>query len=136
MSFQGRLKAVRRADGRGLWEKETSSYLDLAEGYGQVYVVDEEDKIVAFDQESAEEAWTNNLLLRRELSSPVAYSNYLLVGDDRGFLHVVAQSDGRLLGRTKIDGSGLRSPFTVADNTVYVFGTGGSLTAFEIEALN
>lgn len=136
VSFQGRLKAVRRADGRGLWEKETSSYLDLAEGYGQVYVVDEEDKIVAFDQESAEEAWTNNLLLRRELSSPVAYSNYLLVGDDRGFLHVVAQSDGRLLGRTKIDGSGLRSPFTVADNTVYVFGTGGSLTAFEIEALN
>jgi len=136
VSFQGRLKAVRRADGRGLWEKETSSYLNLAEGYGQVYVIDEDDKIVAFDQESAEEAWENTSLLRRSLSSPVAYNNYLLVGDDEGYLHVVAQSDGRFLGRTKLDGAGLRSPFTVADGTVYAFGTGGSLTAFEIEALN
>ena len=136
VSFQGRLKAVRLADGRGLWEKETSSYLDLAEGYGQVYVIDEDDKIVAIDQESAEEAWSNSSLLRRSLSSPVAYSNYLLVGDDAGYLHVVAQSDGRFLARTKLDGAGLRSPFTVADGTVYAFGTGGSLTAFEIEALN
>ncbi len=136
VSFQGLLKAVRRADGRALWEREASSFLDLAEGYGQVYVVDETDKITAVDQETAEESWENTGLVRREVSSPVAYNNYLLVGDDAGYLHVLAQSDGRFLGRTKIDGSGLRSPFTVADGTVYVYGSGGSLTALEIEALN
>ena len=136
VSFQGRLKAVRLSDGRPLWERESSSFLDLATGYGQLYVIDEEDKIVAIDQDSAEEAWSNTALARRSLSSPVAYNNYLLVGDDEGYLHVVAQSDGRFLGRTRLDGAGLRSPFTVADGTVYAFGTGGSLTAFEIEALN
>lgn len=135
-SFQGRLKAVRRADGRPLWEKEASSFLDLATGYGQIYVIDEEDKVLAIDQESSEEAWANTSLARRVLSSPVAYNNYLLVGDDEGYLHVIAQSDGRFLGRTRLDGDGLRSPFTVADGTVYVYGSGGSLTALEIEALN
>ena len=136
VSFQGRLKAVRRVDGRGLWELETSSYLDLATGYGQVYVVDESDKVFAVDLETAEEVWANEGMLRRVLSPPVAYSNYLLVGDDDGYLHVLAQSDGRFLGRTKLDGNGLRSSFTVADGTVYVFGNGGSLTALEIEALD
>lgn len=136
VSFQGRLKAVRRADGRPLWEKESSSFLDLATGYGQIYVIDENDKVIAFDEETSEEAWSNELLSLRELSSPVAFNNYLLVGDDDGYLHVLAQSDGRFLGRTKIDGDGLRSPFTVADGTVYVYGSGGSLTALEIEALN
>lgn len=136
VSFQGRLKAVRRADGRGLWEKETSSFLDLAAGYGQIYVVNEDDKVVAIDQESAEESWANEGLMRRVVSSPVAYNNYLLLGDDAGYLHILAQSDGRFLGRTKIDGNGLRSPFTVADGTVYIYGSGGSLTALEIEALN
>lgn len=136
VSFQGRLKAIRRSDGRALWEKESSSFLDLTTGYGQIYVIDEEDKIVAVDQESTEEAWVNNSLALRELSSPVAYNNYLLVGDDAGYLHVMAQSDGRFLGRTKLDSAGLRSPFTVADGTVYVYGSGGSLTALEIEALN
>ncbi len=136
VSFQGRLKAVRRSDGRGLWEKETSSFLDLAAGYGQIYMVNEDDKVVAIDQESAEESWANEGLMRRVVSSPVAYNNYLLLGDDDGYLHILAQSDGRFLGRTKIDGDGLRSPFTVADGTVYVYGSGGSLTALEIEALN
>lgn len=136
VSYQGLVKAVRRADGRSLWEKEKSSFLDLAEGYGQIYVIDEDDKVVAIDQESAEESWSNEGLVRRVLSSPAAYNNYLLVGDDDGFLHVLAQSDGRFLGRTKIDGAGLRSPFTIADGTVYIYGSGGSLTALEIEALD
>jgi len=136
VSFQGRLKAIRREDGRGLWELETSSFLDLASGYGQVYVVDEKDTVTAIDLESAEEAWSNASLALRELSSPVAYNNYLLVGDDDGYLHVLAQSDGRFLGRTRLDGEGLRSPFTVADGTVYAYGSGGSLTALEIEALD
>lgn len=136
VSYQGRLKSVRRADGRALWEKETSSFLDLATGYGQVYVVDDSDKVIAIDQESAEESWVNTGLVRRVVSPPVAFNNYLLLGDDDGYLHILAQSDGRFLGRTKIDGNGLRSPFTIADGTVYIYGTGGSLTALEIEALN
>ena len=136
VSFQGRLKAVRRSDGRALWEKEASSFLNLAAGYGQIYMVDENDKVSAIDQESADENWVNEGLVRRVASSPVAYNNYLLIGDDDGYLHVLAQSDGRFLGRTKIDGDGLRSPFTVVDGTVYVYGSGGSLTALEIEALD
>ena len=135
VSYQGRLKALRRADGAAVWQRETSSHLDLATGYGQIYVVDDTDAVIAIDEQTAEEVWRQEALYRRKLSSPVAFSNYLVVGDDEGYLHVLAQSDGRFLARSKLDGDGLRSGMVVVDGrTLYVLGNSGALHAIEIEA--
>ena len=134
VAYQGRLKSLRLGDGSPLWERETSSFLDLAHGYGQLYVIDDEDTVEAVDLESAEPVWVQEQLFRRQLSSPVAYDNYVLVGDGDGYLHVLAQSDGRFLGRKRLDSKGIRSGPIVADNVVYVFGNSGSITALEIAA--
>lgn len=133
VSYQGRLKALRASDGSLLWEQEMSSYLDLAEGYRQVYVVDDQDMIHTIDQPSAESVWVQEGLFRRQLTSPVAFSNYLLVADGDGYLHVLAQSDGRFLGRRKLDRKGVRSRPVVADQTFYVLGNSGSLQALTVE---
>jgi outer membrane protein assembly factor BamB len=132
-SYQGRVKALRQRDGSQIWEREISSFLDLTEGYSQVYVVAEDDVITAFDRDTGEVAWTQDGLKRRKLTPPLAFSNYLLVGDDDGYLHVLAQSDGRFIGRRKIDGEGLRSGMTVVDSTVYVLGNSGKLSAITVE---
>ena len=134
VAYQGQLKALRRADGNALWQLEHSSYLDLALGYGHVYVVDETDAVIAIDEQTAREVWRQEGLYRRKLSSPQAFGNYLVVGDDEGYLHVLAQSDGRFLGRQKLDGKGIRSAMSVADGGIlYVLGNSGSLQAVEIE---
>ena len=134
VAYQGQLKALRRADGNALWQLDHSSYLDLAAGYGHVYVVDETDAVIAIDEQSAREVWRQEGLYRRKLSSPQAFGNYLVVGDDDGYLHVLAQSDGRFLGRQKLDGKGIRSAMSVADGgTLFVLGNSGSLQAVEIE---
>ena len=62
----------------------------------------------------------------------MAFGNYLLVGDEEGWLHVLAQSDGRFLARRKAPG-GLRSPLVEVDDVVYVLADDGSLEALEIE---
>jgi outer membrane protein assembly factor BamB len=134
VAYQGKLKALRRADGAMLWEHEVSSFLDLSEGYGQVYVVSDDDVVTAIDMQSAEVAWTQDALQRRKLTSPLAFSNYLVVGDAQGYLHVMAQSDGRFVGRKKLDGKGLRSDMLVVDGTLYVLGNSGSLFALRIKA--
>lgn len=133
VAYQGRLKALRAGDGSLLWEQEMSSYLDLAEGYGQIYAVNEDDVVTAVDQRSAEVAWQQEGLFRRRLSSPVAFSNYLVVADAEGYLHVLAQSDGRFLGRRKVDGKGVRARPAVAGDLFYVLGNSGSLQALTIE---
>lgn len=132
-SYHGRVKALSAQNGRPLWEREVSTHLDLAEGYGQIYAVDDEDIITAIDQASGEVVWTQDDFRLRKLSSPLAFSNYLLVGDDEGYLHVIAQRDGRHLGRRKIDGKGIRSNMLVADGTVFVLDNAGGLHALEVE---
>ena len=132
-SFQGKIKGLRQRDGSQIWERDMSSHLDLAEGYQQIYAVDEADTITAFDRDTGEVRWTQEALKRRRLSPPIAFSNYLVVGDDEGYLHVLAQSDGRFLGRRKIDGKGLRSGMSVAEGLLFVLGNSGKLSALTIE---
>ncbi|MEM7217976.1 MAG: outer membrane protein assembly factor BamB [Pseudomonadota bacterium] len=132
ISHNGNIVGVRRQDGRPLWQREYASHKDLATGYSQLYLVDERDEVVALDTQTAEDAWTQEGLVNRKLSAPLAFSNYLLIGDDQGYLHVLAQSDGRFIGRVKL-GSGLRSNLVENDGVVYAYGNGGSLIALEIE---
>lgn len=132
-AYQGQLKALRTSDGSLLWEKDIPSHVDLAEGYGNIYVVDDDDVVHAIDRRTAEEVWSQRGLFRRNLSGPIAFSNYLVTGDEDGYLHVMAQSDGRFLGRTKVDGDGIRSRPVVASELFYVLGNSGTLRAYNVE---
>ena len=132
-SFQGRITAMRPSDGTVLWQRDTSTYVDLAEGYGNVYVVDDKSVITAIDERTSSVAWEQRGLFKRGLTGAATVGNYLVVGDSDGFLHVLAQSDGRLVGRRKIDGSGIRSRPIVADDIVYCMGNGGKFAALQIK---
>ena len=117
-----------------LWEREASTSVDLGEGSGQIYLVDESDVITAIDQRTADVAWEQPALRKRKLSAPTAIGDYLVVGDDEGYVHVMEQSDGHLVGRRKIDGKGIRSTMVAADELLYVLGNGGKFAALSIEA--
>lgn len=132
-AFQGQLQALRARDGSLLWEKDISSHVDLASGYRQIYVVNDDDEVIAIDQRTAEEVWRQKGLFRRKLTGPIAFSNYVVVGDGKGYVHVLAQSDGRFLGRIKVDGDGIRSRPVVADDLFYVLGNSGTLRALNVE---
>ena len=131
-SFQGRLKALRPSDGSTIWETETSTYLDLAEGYGHVYWVAADDVVAAIGQTSGVVAWEQKGLRNRRLTSPLTFGNHLLVGDADGYLHALAQSDGRFLARRKL-GDSLRSPLLHVDGIVYVLANDGSVEALTIK---
>lgn len=132
VSFQGRLKALQPRDGSVVWELEASSFLDLAEGYGHIYVVAEDDIVMAVAQRSADVIWRQEGLRNRRLTSPVAFGNYVLIGDAEGYLHVLAQSDGRFVARRKI-GDALRSPLLEVEDVVYALTVDGRLEALEIK---
>lgn len=133
VAYQGMLKALRASDGSLLWEQEMSGYLDLASGYGQVYVVTEDDEVVAIDERTADEVWRQDGLFLRRLSAPIAYGNYVVMADEDGYLHVLAQSDGRFLGRMRVDRKGVRTRAVQADGLTYVLGNSGVLRAINIE---
>ena len=132
LAYQGRVAAISRREGRPMWEQELSGFLDMAQGYGQVYVIDEDDTVSALNKDSGEINWQQAAFARRKLTAPLAFSNYLVVGDEEGYLHVLAQRDGRLMGRRKLGGKGLRTQPIIADDMLYTLTNSGTLTALKV----
>ncbi len=133
-NHQGITQARRRSDGFMLWEKPNPSFHALAEGLDLVFVVTDDDVVVAAQQESGNEAWIQEAFQNRLLTDPLAFHNYIVVGDDDGYLHVIAQSDGRHLGRYKMRSS-IRSPMVEEDGVFYALSNKGQLEALRISRI-
>lgn len=131
-SFNGNLFAFSRRDGRPRWRFEISSYREVAQGFGNVYVVDEKSRLYAIDDESGEQKWEQSAFLNRELSAPVVYAGFLMVADSKGYLHALSQVDGSVVGRTKVDGAGVRVPMRVIDDALYVYSDEGKLATYHL----
>ncbi len=134
-SFQGKLQARDAKSGRPLWERDASAHQPLSIGQGQLYLVGKEDRLAAIDVGTTDVSWEVESTLRRGLSAPAVVGNYVLVGDADGYLHVFAQSDGRLVARKRLDRSGLRGEMAVSGGVVYALGNSGKLVALRIERI-
>ena len=72
-------------------------------------------------------------MLYRDLTTPIPLGSYLIVGDFEGYMHLLAQSDGRFVGRVRVDGDGVSSPAIVDGSRVYIQGNSGRLTALQLQ---
>ncbi len=133
VSFQSRLTALDEQSGRRIWEKNTSSYVGLSEGFGNIYVVGANGNITAFARDDQGVRWEQTALARRELSGSAVLSNFVAVGDFEGYLHLLSQIDGHFVARTRVDSDGIRVAPLVVDDTMYVFGNSGTIAAYRLE---
>ena len=133
VSYQGRVAAMDLESGRILWQRDASSSVGVAQGFGNVYVSEASGTVEAIDERSATALWSNDSLARRQLSAPQVFSSYVAVGDFEGYLHLLSQVDGRFVGRTRVDSSGLRVQPLVVGDVMYVYGDGGKLAALTIK---
>lgn len=132
VSYQGRVAALDLENGRILWQREASSSVGVAQGFGNVYVSLANGTVEGIDERSVSALWSNDALARRQLSAPQVFSSYLAVGDLEGYLHLISQVDGRFVGRERIDSDGLRARPLVVGDWLYAFGNGGKLVALTI----
>jgi len=132
VSYQGYLVVIDVASGRKLRQEEVSSYVGLEQGFGNVYVVEESGTVIAFFRNSSGIRWEQGDLTYRRLSTPRAVKGYVVVGDFEGYLHFMSQLDGRIVGRTQVDGDGVRANMLSEDDVLYVYGNSGKLTALKV----
>lgn len=131
-SYQGRVAAVDPRTGRKIWQRNVSSVSGVSVGFGNVYTADQDGTISAFLRNGQGIRWQNIELGYRSLSRPTPVSSYLAVVDFEGYLHILSQVDGEILGRTRADGDGARADMIASGNTLYVYGNGGKLAAYTI----
>lgn len=131
-SFQGRLVAIDLASGRMLWAEEASSIGGVGAGFGNVYLAAADSQVIAFNADDGREIWREDSLLYRDINAPVTIGSYLAFTDFEGYVHLLAQSDGRFVGRRRVDSGGVRAALVSEGGRLFAMGNGGSLTVMEI----
>lgn len=133
VGFQSQLTALDVQEGRRRWQSDVSSVHSLAAGLGNVYVVDADSTVIALDQGNGKPVWKQPELMWRGLVNPVVLGPVLVTADADGYAHILAQSDGRVLGRERLVRDRLVS-LAVRGDLLYAWSADGVLGAWKIRS--
>ena len=129
VSYQGQLAAMNIEDQQVSWIVDTSSVRTPTTGLGNIYVSTVDGKILAVDEQTGKTSWIQDALSHRGLSNPVVLGRYLIVGDNRGYLHIIEQTEGKVVGRVKT--SGAISTLRVVADRLLVNSVNGTLSIWQ-----
>jgi len=135
-SYQGRVAALDSRTGRKLWQQNVSSVTGTHVGFGNVYVADVDGTVSAFLRTGQGVRWQNIELGYRQLSRPTPVSSYVATVDFDGYLHLLSQVDGQIVGRAKIGGDAARADMITDSGRLIIFTDDGQLLAYELETLD
>jgi len=135
-SYQGGTSAVLDLDGDVIWRNEdVSSYSGLSYDWRYLYVSDSSSHVWQLDQRNGASLWKQEELNNRTLTTAVAYEDYVVVGDFEGYVHWLAISDGRQLGRIQVADSAIDAKPVVVNDIVYIYSKDGTLAALKARLL-
>ena len=89
--------------------------------------------MAAYSRETGTNAWKNDKLAYRRLSTPVSYGRFVAVGDYQGYVHFLSREDGAFIGRASTDGSPLQSAPVIAGTNLIFQTQSGTVTALAVE---
>jgi outer membrane protein assembly factor BamB len=92
-----------------------------------------EDSVQAFQAGNGQSVWSNDQLFLRRLTGPVKLSGTIATADAEGYLHLLDPSDGRFVGREKIDGSGVSTPMLSVGESLIIQSNNGKISAYKIQ---
>lgn len=102
VGYQGHIAAIDLRSGKMIWKQEASSYHGPLSGLGNLYLVNDADHLLAVDDRSASDVWQQVALQGRHLSEPVMFAKHIVVADYEGYIHIVKQIDGAIVGRDRL----------------------------------
>lgn len=133
ISFNGTLAAIELRSGRVIWKREYGAYRNASIDGNVLYVVDNNSNLYAIDRRNGVELWSQSALHGRNLTSAVPLGDYLVVGDNYGFLHWFNQENGEIVARLDIGGDdedeAIFTAPVVAGNMLYTQTRDGQLIA-------
>ncbi|WP_237386049.1 outer membrane protein assembly factor BamB [Xenorhabdus sp. Sc-CR9] len=130
IAYNGNLVAMDMRSGQIIWKRDLGSVNDMVVTDDNIFIVDQDDRILSLRKSDGVTLWAQSDLLHRHLTAPEMYNGYLVVGDSEGYLHWLNMADGKFVAQHKVDGSGLLSRPVVAsdklmvqakDGTVYLY---------------
>ncbi|MBK5144931.1 outer membrane protein assembly factor BamB [Budviciaceae bacterium BWR-B9] len=128
--YNGSFTAMDLRSGQIIWKRDMGSVNDFFIDSGRVFLVDQDDKVVALTLNGGSIMWTQNDLLHRQLTAPVLFNGYVVVGDSEGYLHWMDSATGQFVAQNKVDSDGFLSSPIVAGDRLVIQARGGSVYSY------
>lgn len=132
VAHQGRVACFDLANGNLLWARPMSSSAGLAVDDRYVYVSEDIGAVSALARSGGTSLWRQNKLEYRDLSAPLAFGEYVIVGDAEGYVHILAADTGEFVGREKTDDTAIAAAPVRIEGGFLVQTAGGGLYAFAL----
>ncbi len=127
LAYNGNLAAMDLRSGQIMWQREIGGVRDMIVDGNRIWLVDQDDRVIALSTDGGVSLWRQSDLLHRRLTSPVLYNGYLVVGDAEGYLHWMNTDDGRFVAQQKVDGSGFQTEPVVASDKLLIQAKNGEV---------
>ncbi|NBM55990.1 outer membrane protein assembly factor BamB [Proteus sp. G2669] len=109
MAYNGSLVSLDMRSGQILWKRDLGSVNDMVLLGDNLYLVDQNDRVLSVRKSDGVTLWTQEDLLHRNLTAPAIFDGYLVVGDAEGYLHWIDTSTGKFIAQNEVNSSGLLS---------------------------
>ena len=125
-TYQGQVGAYAMDSANPIWQRQASTYQDLAISGQMLFMVDSKDIVWAFDKMSGTVLWKQTGLRARGVTAPVIWNHQLWVADRLGVLHGISMQTGQFIGQLNLSGSVISAP-VIHDGACLVYTTNGHL---------
>ena len=132
-AFQTSVACLDGLTGRVMWSRPAQGHQGLDGSEALVIGTESDGKVLAWDRNSGAPIWTQEGLRFRGLSMPSFWTNFGVVGDQEGWVHFLAQQDGKPVQRVATDGSGIMGKPIVAGHTLVVVTRNGNIFGLRAE---
>ncbi|MGP1958451.1 MAG: outer membrane protein assembly factor BamB [Arsenophonus sp. NC-CH8-MAG3] len=131
IAYNGDLVAMDMRSNQIIWKRDLGTVNDIIVANDIIYLVDQNDRVLAIHKNNGITSWTQDALLHRNLTAPIIYDGYLVVGDGEGYLHWLDTQDGQFVAQNKINNLGLRSHPIIANDKLLIQAKDGTVYLIE-----
>ena len=121
---------VNGARGTLLWSKPAQGAVGLGGDERQVFGTEADGRVLAWQRQNGDLAWSVDRLRYRGLSAPTLLGRVLAVGDESGLVHLMSREDGTEMARLNTDGSAVLAAPVLAGTTLVVQTRNGGVYAW------
>jgi outer membrane protein assembly factor BamB len=129
-SYKSRIVSLAADSGRLLWFKDISSATGVVVDRTNLSVSEKNDDLWMLDRRNGSTLWKVDQLTNRGLTRPAFYGDYVVVGDQEGYLHWLDSEIGSFVARNRAGKKGFAAAPLTVGTTLYVLTQKGDLIAF------
>ncbi len=132
-AFQSAVSCLDANRGNTLWTRPAQGHEGLDGDENFIFGTESDSKVLAWQRQGGQPAWTQDALRFRGLSAPLVLGRSVVLGDDKGLVHFLSRQDGQPLQRLSTDGSAIVGKPVLADQTLVVVTRTGGVFGFRPE---